>query len=83
MERIQRKRSLRIIKKVVTWIKIVVSAFIKEPFAKPLEYIYSIQSPKFGLDNYSVIISDKEYSSYEEALNSGIMEALKHIKKKK
>lgn len=59
--------------------EIVVSAFIKEPFAKPLEYIYSIQSPKFGLDNYSAIVSDKEYSSYEEALNSGIMEALKHI----
>lgn len=56
-----------------------VSAFIKEPFANPIEYGYCIQSPKFGLDNYSTIISDKEYGSYEEALDNGILDAISRI----
>lgn len=59
--------------------QIVVSAFMAEPFAEPIKYIYSIQSPKFGLDNYSTVISDEEYGSYEEALDNGILDAIRRI----
>ena len=59
--------------------KLLTMSFIAEPFAEPLKYLYGIQSPSFGLDNYSTIISEKEYDTYEEALNEGILEALKLI----
>ena len=57
----------------------VVNSFMKEPFVQPLSYIYYIQSPKLGLDNYSTIVSDKEYGSYEKALNEAIMEAIRRL----
>lgn len=59
--------------------QIVVSAFMAEPFAEPLEYIYCIQSPKFGFDNYSTIISDEEYDTYEDALNEGILRVANEV----
>lgn len=59
--------------------QMVVSAFIAEPFAEPIKYVYSIQSPKFGLDNYSTIVSDEEYDTYEDALNEGILRAANEV----
>ena len=53
-------------------------AFI-EPFAEPIKYAYSIQSRKFGLDNYSTIISDEEYDTYEDALNEGILRVANEV----
>lgn len=59
--------------------KMVVCAFLSEPFVEPLRFMYFIQSPNFGLDDYSTIIKNEDFSSYEEALNAGILEALKLI----
>lgn len=59
--------------------QIVVSAFMAEPFAEPIKYIYSIQSPKFGIDNYSTVISDEEYDTYEDALNEGILRVANEV----
>ena len=59
--------------------QMVVSAFMTEPFAEPIKYAYSIQSPKFGLDNYSTIISDEEYDTYEDALNEGILRVANEV----
>lgn len=73
------KTELSLLFDAIKWLndkhQMVVSAFMAEPFAEPIKYAYSIQSPKFGLDNYSTIISDEEYDTYEDALNEGILRA--------
>lgn len=58
---------------------LLTTAFIKEPFGQPYEFIYCIQDAKNTIDDYGTIVSDKSFDTYEEALNSGILEALKLI----
>lgn len=59
--------------------KMLVTAFIKAPFGQPYEFIYCIQDAKNTIDDYGTIVSDKPFDTYEEALNAGILEALKLI----
>lgn len=59
--------------------KSLVTAFIKAPFGQPHEFIYCIQDAKNTIDDYGTIVSEEAFSSYEEALNTGILEALKLI----
>lgn len=59
--------------------KLLVTAFIKAPFGQPYEFIYCIQDAKNTIDDYGTKVSDKSFDSYEEALNAGILEALKLI----
>lgn len=56
-----------------------VSVFLDEPIGTPYEYIYCIQSPKFDLDIYGTMVSDKTYTDIIEAWNDGLIEALKYI----
>lgn len=59
--------------------ELLVNAFLEAPFGKPYQFIYCIQDAKNTLDDYGTIVSDKSFSSFEEALNAGILEALKMI----
>lgn len=56
-----------------------ISVFLDEPFGKPNEYIYCIQSQKFGLDNYSTIVSDNKYVDITDTWTYAFFEALNYI----
>lgn len=59
--------------------KLLVNAFLKSPFGQPYEFMFYIQDAKNTLDDYGIKVSDKSFDTYEEALNTGILEALKLI----
>lgn len=59
--------------------KSLVIAFLDEPFVEPYQFLWGIQDVNNGIDNYGNIISKENYNTYQEALNAGILEALKLI----
>lgn len=59
--------------------QLLVTSFLDEPFAEPYQFLWSIQDAKNEIDNYGNVISKCKYDSYEEALNAGLLEALKTI----
>lgn len=59
--------------------QLLVTSFLDESFAEPYQFLWSIQDAKKEIDNYGNVISKCKYNSYEEALNAGILEALKTI----
>lgn len=59
--------------------ELLVTVFIEAPFAKPYQFMYCIQDSKNTIDDYGTIVSEKSYSSIQEALNIGVLEALKLI----
>lgn len=59
--------------------KLLVTAFLDEPFAEPYQFLWSIQDANKEIDNYGNVISKEKYSTYQEALNAGILKALELI----
>lgn len=59
--------------------KLLVSAFLDEPFSEPYEFLWAIQDAKNDIDNYGNKISEHGYRNYQESMNAGILEALKMI----
>lgn len=59
--------------------KLLVTAFLDEPFSEPYEFLWTIQDSKNDIDNYGNKISINVYRSYQEAMDAGIFEALKMI----
>lgn len=60
--------------------RLLVTAFLDEPFTDPYQFLWSIQDAKNDIDNYGNIISNHGYRNYQEALDAGICMALKTIK---
>lgn len=58
--------------------KILVNAFLNEPFAEPFKYLYCIQFGK-ELDNYSTFVSDDTYDDIDDALTEGLNYILKKL----
>lgn len=59
--------------------RLLITSFLDEPFVVPFSFLWSIQDAKKGIDNYDNKISKENYQTYEQALNAGILEALKLI----
>lgn len=59
--------------------RILVTAFLNNPFSEPYGFVWTIQDAKKEFDSYRNIISQNVYRSYQEAMNAGILEALKMI----
>lgn len=59
--------------------KLLVTAFLDEPFAEPYQFLWSIQDANKEIDNYGNVISKEKYSTYQEALNAVILKALELI----
>lgn len=59
--------------------KMFVSAAPQPPFANPLEFFFWIDFPEETIDNYGSRIIEKHFSSFQQALDAGIQEALKLI----
>lgn len=60
--------------------KMFVSAAPQPPFTKPLEFFYWIDFPEETIDNYGSLVIVEHFSSYEQALDKGIQDALDFIK---
>lgn len=60
--------------------KIVISAFLVEPFVNPYRFSYAIQSPLNGIDNYGSKVCTQDYDSFYAAYNAGLLSALESIK---
>lgn len=59
--------------------ELLVTAFLEAPFGKPYNFIYCIQDAKNSVDNHGTVVSDGSFGSIQEAINAGILEALKLI----
>lgn len=59
--------------------KMFVSAAPQPPFAKPLEFFFWIDFPEETIDNYGSLVIVEHFSSFQQALDMGIQEALRRI----
>ena len=56
-----------------------VSAAPHPPFTNPLEFFFWIDFPEECIDNYGSLVIVEQFSSFQQALDAGIQEALKLI----
>lgn len=59
--------------------KMFVSAAPQPPFTDPLEFFFWIDFPEECIDNYGSLVIVEQFSSFQQALDAGIQEALKLI----
>lgn len=59
--------------------KMFVSAAPQPPFTEPLEFFFWIDFPEETIDNYGSLVTVEHFSSFQQALDAGIQEVLKHI----